>query len=118
VIVSPSLLMLSIEVIQAVVKDALMRGQAHLIQAEVMKLMQDVARLDDRVRKLQPHVLLAIKDIDLIRSFTDTVTKRGAKIEALELGAPDGKGVADDKMADDNRAVQGSGSLRLRVVEE
>ncbi|WP_173932517.1 DNA recombination protein RmuC [Chelativorans sp. Marseille-P2723] len=118
VIVSPSLLMLSIQVIQAVLKDARMREQAHLIQAEVMKLMQDVARLDDRVRKLQTHFLQANKDIDLILTSTDKVTKRGAKIEALELGAPDGKGVADDKMADDNRAVQGSGSLRLRVVEE
>src|SRR5690606_35664813 len=64
VIVSPSLLMLSIQVIQAVLKDARMREQAHLIQAEVAKLMQDVSRLDDRVRKLQAHFLQANKDID------------------------------------------------------
>ena len=50
VIVSPSLLMLSIQVIQSVLRDVRMREQAHLIQAEVMKLMEDVGRVDDRVR--------------------------------------------------------------------
>ena len=43
VIVSPSLLMLSIQVIQAILKDARMREQAHLIQGEVIRLMEDVA---------------------------------------------------------------------------
>ena len=119
VIVSPSLLMLSIQVIQAVLKDARMREQAHLIQAEVVKLMQDVSRLDDRVRKLQGHFLQANKDIDLILTSTDKVVKRGAKIEALELGAEPGKAL-DAPEEDDERsaALGGSGSLRLRVVEE
>src|SRR5690606_13880681 len=39
VIVSPSLLMLSIQVIQSVLKDARMREQAHLIQGEVIRMM-------------------------------------------------------------------------------
>ncbi len=115
VIVSPSLLMLSIQVIQAVLKDARMREQAHLIQAEVVKLMQDVTRLDDRVRKLQGHFLQANKDIDLILTSADKVTKRGAKIEALELGAAEGEKGEND--GEPERAV-GGGSLRLRVVEE
>ncbi|TWG97462.1 DNA recombination protein RmuC [Mesorhizobium sp. J18] len=121
VIVSPSLLMLSIQVIQAVLKDARMREQAHLIQGEVARLMEDVSRLDDRVRKLQTHFLQANKDIDLILTSTDKVTKRGAKIEALELGALEGKAVSDDEAAEDggsSTSVRGSGSLRLRVVEE
>ena len=64
VIVSPSLLMLSIQVIQAILKDARMREQAHLIQGEVVRLMEDVGRLDERVRKLQTHFGQASKDID------------------------------------------------------
>jgi len=44
VIVSPSLLMLSIQVIQAVLKDQRMREQAHLIQGEVALLMEDLGR--------------------------------------------------------------------------
>jgi DNA recombination protein RmuC len=55
VIVSPSLLMLSIQVIQAVLKDQRMQAQAHVIQGEVANLMDDLSRLDERVRKLQGH---------------------------------------------------------------
>ncbi len=86
VIVSPSLLMLSIQVIQSVLKDARMREQAHLIQGEVVRLMDDVARLDERVRKLQSHFSQASRDIDDILISTSKLTRRGAKIEALELG--------------------------------
>lgn len=85
VIVSPSLLMLSIQVIQSVLKDAKMREQAHLIQSEVIRLMEDIGRLDDRVRKLQLHFSQANRDIDDILISSAKVTKRGAKIEALEL---------------------------------
>ncbi|MBO6724945.1 MAG: DNA recombination protein RmuC [Rhizobiaceae bacterium] len=117
VIVSPSLLMLSIQVIQAVLKDARMREQAHLIQGEVIRLMEDVSRLDDRVRKLQQHFSQANKDIDLIMTSTDKLTKRGAKIEALEFGeAHSTEATADEPK---KKAVEaGSGQLRLRVVDE
>lgn len=86
VIVSPSLLMLSIQVIQSVLKDAGMREQAHLIQGEVMKLMEDLGRVDERVRKLKTHFDQASKDIDDILVSTRKLTARGAKIEALEFG--------------------------------
>ncbi|WP_027052919.1 DNA recombination protein RmuC [Mesorhizobium erdmanii] len=124
VIVSPSLLMLSIQVIQAILKDARMREQAHLIQGEVIRLMEDVARVDERVRKLQGHFGQSAKDIEDILVSTSKVTKRGQKIEALEFGtqadgdagaetpsraptASPGPRVADSK----------TGQLRLRVVE-
>ncbi|WP_420335652.1 DNA recombination protein RmuC [Roseibium sp.] len=86
VIVSPSLLMLSIQVIQSVLRDAKMREQAHLIQAEVGHLITDVGRLNDRVGKLQSHFTQANKDIDQILISTDKITKRSRKIEDLELG--------------------------------
>jgi len=113
VIVSPSLLMLSIQVIQAVLKDARMREQAHLIQGEVIRLMEDLGRLDERVRKLQTHFGQANRDIDLILTSTEKLTKRGEKIEALELQAPQ----IDDKA--EPRSVEArKGSLRLRVVDD
>ncbi len=86
VIVSPSLLMLSIQVIQAVLRDAKMREQAHLIQAEVAHLTGDVGRLNDRVNKLQSHFSQANKDIDQILISTDKITKRSQRIEDLDLG--------------------------------
>lgn len=122
VIVSPSLLMLSIQVVQAILKDARMREQAHLIQGEVVRLMEDVSRLDDRVRKLQAHFGQASRDIDDILVSSSKVVKRGQKIEALELGsetAGEADGARPVQAAKESTAVgTKSGQLRLRVVDE
>ena len=85
VIVSPSLLMLSIQVIQSVLKDTRMREQAHLIQGEVIRLMDDVGRLDERVHKLDTHFRAAQKDVEQILTSSDKVTKRGNRITDLEF---------------------------------
>ena len=88
-----------------------MREQAHLIQGEVSRLMDDVGRLDERVRKLQGHFHQTAKDVDDILVSTSKVTKRGQKIEALEFGE-----VAST--AEPERAVQSrTGQLKLRVVD-
>lgn len=121
VIVSPSLLMLSIQVIQAILKDARMREQAHLIQGEVVRLMEDVGRLDERVRKLQVHFGQAGKDIDDILVSTGKVTKRSQKIEALELGDDRDdltNGPPGDRDSGKTRTAESrTGQLRLRVVD-
>jgi DNA recombination protein RmuC len=113
VIVSPSLLMLSIQVIQAILKDARMREQAHLIQGEVARLMDDLSRLDDRVRKLQSHFGQAVKDIDDILVSSGKVARRGRKIEALELRDGDPQ---DDGPPDPSNV--GAGRLGLRLIED
>ncbi|MFZ2101402.1 MAG: DNA recombination protein RmuC, partial [Oricola sp.] len=118
VIVSPSLLMLSIQVVQALLKDTRMREQAHLIQGEVLRLMEDVVRLDDRVRKLQVHFGQAAKDIDDILVSSSKVTRRGQKIEALEFEGD--RPAATKPVADaspGNSADSKTGQLRLRVVD-
>ncbi|MGO7634082.1 DNA recombination protein RmuC [Rhizobium leguminosarum] len=119
VIVSPSLLMLSIQVIQAVLKDQRMRAQAHLIQGEVAILMDDLSRLDERVRKLQGHFAMAQKDIDLVVTSADKLTKRGARIEALEFEAGGGEAKpARDSEAAAKSVESRTGLLKLRVVDE
>jgi DNA recombination protein RmuC len=119
VIVSPSLLMLSIQVIQSILKDASMREQAHLIQGEVIRLMEDVQRVDERVRKLQTHFSQASKDIDDILVSASKVTKRGQKIEALEFGdAPVAPSATDVDAQRLRGAESKTGQLRLRVVED
>ncbi len=117
VIVSPSLLMLSIQVIQAVLKDARMREQAHLIQGEVIRLMEDLNRLDDRVRKLQGHFTQTEKDIELILTSTEKLTKRGSRIEALDFGTAEKtqSSPRDRELADDRSAQE---RLKLRAVNE
>lgn len=115
VIVSPSLLMLSIQVIQSVLKDQRMREQAHLIQGEVIRLMEDLGRLDDRVRKLQSHFLAAQKDVEQIVTSSDKLVKRGEKIEAMEFEASEPIGA----QATAGRSVESrTGQLKLRVVDE
>ncbi|MYZ49034.1 DNA recombination protein RmuC [Propylenella binzhouense] len=86
VIVSPSLLLLSIQVIQAVLRDARLKEQAHVIQSEVMKLMEDVGRLDERVRKLQAHFLQTQRDVEQVLVSSDKIVARGRRIEAIGEG--------------------------------
>ena len=119
VIVSPSLLMLSIQVIQSVLKDQRMREQAHLIQGEVINLMEDLTRLDDRVQKLQNHFALTQKDVEQILTSTGKLMKRGAKIEEMEFETVQGKGLAATAAETGPKHVESrTGLLKLRVVDE
>lgn len=79
VIVSPSLLMLSIQVVQALLRDVRMREQAHIIQKEVTMLLGDVGRLTERVQKLKVHFGQAGTDIDGILTSAEKVSKRGER---------------------------------------
>ena len=85
-IVSPTTLWATLHTLRAVLKDVHMREQAHVIQKEVLTMLGDVNRLDDRVGKLQTHFGLAVDDIRQIRISTDKVTKRGERIEEIEVG--------------------------------
>ena len=85
VIVSPSLLLLSIQVVQSVLRDARMREEAHRIQIEVAHLVDDVTRLDERVRKLQTHFGQAERDIEQILTSSEKITRRGRNISELDL---------------------------------
>ncbi len=88
VIVSPSLLLLSIQVIQQVLRDQRLREQAHVIQDEVAKMMLDVERLDERVRKLASHFGMVEKDIEQILISGEKVTRRGREIGTIGLPVP------------------------------
>ena len=85
-IVSPTTLMATLNTVRAVLKDARMREQAGVIQNEVLTLLKDVDRLDDRVAKLQRHFGQADEDIRQIRISTEKVTKRAQRIEEVQLG--------------------------------
>ncbi len=85
VIVSPNMLMLAVQTMQAIMKDVKMREQAGLIQKEVTYLMDDVHRLRDRVLKLQAHFGQAGKDIELVLTSSEKITSRGRKIETLDF---------------------------------
>lgn len=84
-IVSPTTMMATLNTVRAVLKDVRMREQAHVIQKEMHALLEDIGRLDQRVDKLQSHFGQAEKDIREIRISADKVSKRGVKIQELEL---------------------------------
>src|SRR6266498_284696 len=85
VLVSPSLLMLAIQVMQQICKDARMRDAVQEIRTEVGHLIGDVDRLRERVLKLQQHFGQATDDVAQILTSADKITKRGGGIEALEF---------------------------------
>jgi DNA recombination protein RmuC len=95
-IVSPSLLTMAVQVMQAIVRDARMREQAHQIQAEVGRLLDDVRRLRERVGKLDIHFRQAQEDVGQVTISADKVMKRSERIGAMEFqgneaGPPDGR---------------------------
>lgn len=86
-IVSPTLMVMAIQVIKQVRKDAEMREAADQIRTEVGMMMKDVGLLSDRVRKLQSHFNQANADIDSILISTGKIEKRAGKIEGLDFDA-------------------------------
>ena len=88
IMVSPNILMLAINTIQTVMKDARMREQADLIRKEVGTLLNDVRLISDRVGKLQSHLGQADDDIESILISTGKVASRAERIERVELREP------------------------------
>jgi DNA recombination protein RmuC len=87
VIVSPSLLMLAIHVVQQIQRDARMREAADKIHAEVGHLMDDLSRMHDRVAHLQRHFGQANEDLRQILVSAEKVEKRATRIREVEFDA-------------------------------
>src|SRR2546421_2580131 len=85
VLVSPSLLMLAIQVMQQILKDARMRDAADQIRTEVLNLGDDLGRLRERVLKLQNHFSQANEDVRQILISADKIEKRAGRIEELDF---------------------------------
>src|SRR5580704_8115229 len=86
VLMSPSLLMLAIALVQQNQKDARMREAADKIQDEVGRLVKDVGLLGDRVRKLQTHFNQASEDIRQSVVSIEKIESRGEKIQQVDVG--------------------------------
>jgi len=101
VICAPNMLMLAVQTMQAILKDVKMREQAHLIQREVSRLMEDMGRLRERVLDLQRHFGQANDDIEKILTSSERIASRGHKIENLEFegdGANGASGVENGRV--------------------
>jgi DNA recombination protein RmuC len=103
VLVSPSLLMLAIQVMQQILKDARMRDAADQIRTEVLNLGDDLGRLRERVLKLQNHFSQANEDVRQILISADKIEKRAGRIEELDFSKSD---VKSDAPAEAPRLVK------------
>lgn len=95
-IVSPTTLMATLNTVRAILKDARMREQAHVIQREVAELTRDVERLEKRVGALGNHFDQAQADIKDIQTSTRKIIRRGQRIEGIPVDAADDEGQALD----------------------
>lgn len=107
--VSPTTLMATLNTMRAVMRDASMREQAHVIQVEVAKMLDDVARLDERVENLARHFDQAGRDIEQIRTSSEKITRRGTQITEIEL--------ADGTAADGPQALAATPGKRLGTAD-
>jgi DNA recombination protein RmuC len=103
VIVSPTLLMMAISVAQSILRDARMRDEAHEIQAEVGKLMNDVRLLVERAGKLDTHFRQAQEDVHGLGAASARVARRSERIEAMDFSRE-----ADPPAADILRLARGA----------
>jgi DNA recombination protein RmuC len=99
VIVSPSLLMLAIQVMQQILKDARMREAADQIRTEVGRMMDDLGRLRERVLKLQQHHAQTGEDLRQIIISSDKIEKRAGRIEELDFDDGGAAPAADNVIA-------------------
>jgi DNA recombination protein RmuC len=86
VLVSPSLLMLAIALVQQSQRDVRMREAADQIRDEVGRLMKDVGLLGERVRKLQTHFNQSNEDIRQSIISIEKIEGRGERIQQVEFG--------------------------------
>ena len=85
VIVSPSLLMMAIQVTQTILRDARMRESVQVIQAEVGKLLNDVRLLAERAAKLETHFRQSQEDLGMLATSAEKVARRAQRIDAMDF---------------------------------
>lgn len=84
-IVSPTTIMATLTTMRAVLRDVRMKERAHIVQAKVAQLIDDVTRLDVRVTNLHKHHEQQVEDMRQIRITADKLTKRAEEIMNIGL---------------------------------
>ncbi|MDR3494256.1 MAG: DNA recombination protein RmuC [Ancalomicrobiaceae bacterium] len=88
IIVSPTLLVLAVQVVRSLNRDRQIEAAALQIRTEVGHLVADVEALRERMGKLLTHHDQARRDLDQILVAADRITRRGERIGAVEMDTP------------------------------
>ena len=86
-IVAPNTLMLAVQTVLALLKDAKMRDHADVIQREVTLLLGDVAQLIERVADLERHFALSGKSLEKVSASTGKILARRQRLTSLDVEA-------------------------------
>jgi DNA recombination protein RmuC len=86
-IVAPNTLMLAVQTVLALLKDAKMRDHADVIRREVEHLLTDVAQLVERVGDLERHFALSGKSLEKVSVSTAKILGRRQRLNALDVDA-------------------------------
>ncbi|HJN22130.1 MAG: DNA recombination protein RmuC [Alphaproteobacteria bacterium] len=85
-IVSPTILMVTFNMVRTVRKDAHTRRQTGVIQEEVLKLVDDLGRLHKRIENLEKHFDHTVRDVRGIRISSNKIPSRGGRIITIVIG--------------------------------
>ena len=88
IIVSPSLMMMAVQLMQTLMRDHRMREEARVIQKEVSMLVQDVRRLGERTGNLAKHFQQVQGDLSDISTSSEKITRRGTRLESMDFDEP------------------------------
>ena len=85
IVVSPSLMMMAVQLMQTLMRDHRMRESARIIQKEVGQLVQDVQRLTARTGNLAKHFQQVQGDFGDIATSADKIARRGERLEKMDF---------------------------------
>ncbi|MDB5808295.1 MAG: hypothetical protein JWN94_417 [Betaproteobacteria bacterium] len=88
-ITSPTTLMAVLTTAQSVIRSVETRAQIHIIKDELHKLGADFGRFQSRMDNLARHIEQAKSDVDEVHVSSRKITERFARIERVELDAPE-----------------------------
>jgi DNA recombination protein RmuC len=88
-ITSPTTLMAILTTAQSVIRNVETRKQIHIIKDELNKLGADFGRFQSRMDNLARHIEQAKNDVDEVHVSSRKISERFAKIERVELDAPE-----------------------------
>ncbi len=88
-ITSPTTLMAVLTTAQSVIRSVETRAQIHIIKDELHKLGADFSRFQSRMDNLARHIEQAKSDVDEVHVSSRKITERFARIERVELDAPE-----------------------------
>ena len=82
---SPTTLMAVLTTVSAVIKDSIVRGQAHIVREHLILLGRDFERFQERVNDLAKHIGQAYANVADISKSAKKISSRFNEIEQLDI---------------------------------